>query len=128
MYMYIIDLSDVLSTVDSKVFFTGTTCFNYGRCFAWETDTTGYLKNHWTKHRFICTHFEYFLLIPNDMVTTFDSVQISVGQKLRGSWKEFTINKSLLVRANCNHCFSIGLWRMLNYKMNHSFCNYVGQY
>ena len=27
---------------------------------------TGYLKNHWTKHRLVCTHFNAFsMLIPN---------------------------------------------------------------
>ncbi len=27
---------------------------------------TSYLKNHWTKHRLICTHFDAFsMLIPN---------------------------------------------------------------
>ncbi len=29
-------------------------------------NTTGYLKNHWTKHRLVCTHFDAFsMLIPN---------------------------------------------------------------
>ncbi len=36
----------------------------------------GYLKNHWTKHRLVCTHFDsFFMLIPN-MVTKFNKSEI----------------------------------------------------
>ncbi len=35
------------------------------RCLVYE-NTTGYLKNHWTKRRHVCTHFDAFsMLIPN---------------------------------------------------------------
>ncbi len=26
-------------------------------------NTTGYLKNHWTKHRLVCTHFNAFSML-----------------------------------------------------------------
>ena len=41
-------------------------------------NTTSYLKNHWTKHRLVCTHFDaFFMLIPNmDM-------KVKKGLKLR---------------------------------------------
>ena len=35
------------------------------RCLV-PASVTGYLKNHWTKHRLVCTHFDaFFILIPN---------------------------------------------------------------
>ena len=49
--------------------------------FQWKDDlvhenTTGYLKNHWTKHRLVCTHFDdaFSMLIPN-MDTVFQNYQ-----------------------------------------------------
>ncbi len=49
-----------------------TTCFN-GRRISY---ITGYLKNYWTKHRLVCTHFDAFsMLIPN-MVTIFNNSDI----------------------------------------------------
>ncbi len=36
------------------------------RCFVYNESTTGYLKNHWTNHRLVCTHYDAFsMLIPN---------------------------------------------------------------
>ncbi len=42
------------------------------RCLVYQ-NITGYLKNHWTKHRLVCTYFDAFsMLIPN-MSTTCDN-------------------------------------------------------
>ncbi len=37
-----------------------------------DENITGYLKNHWTKHRLVCIHCDaFFTLIPNiDMIHT----------------------------------------------------------
>ncbi len=45
-------------------------------------NTTGFLKNHWTKHRLVCTHFDAFsMLIPN-MHTIFINFEIFFGTKI----------------------------------------------
>ncbi len=34
--------------------------------------TTGYLKNHWTKHRHVCTHFHAFSMTISNMSIMFN--------------------------------------------------------
>ena len=38
------------------------------RCLAYE-NITDYLKNHWTKHRLVCIHFDAFSMLILDMDT-----------------------------------------------------------
>ena len=52
---------------------------------------TGYLKNHWTKHRHVCTHFYTFsMLIPN-MGISFKNCEIfeNVLKKTGGIYTAF---------------------------------------
>ncbi len=58
---------------------------------------TGYLKNHWTKHGLVCTHFvAFFMLIPNmDMILTNSEI-----------YENFMSNWILLSEAD------IGIWNV----------------
>ncbi len=43
-----------------------TTFFQWREGICVYENITGYLKNRWTKHRLVCTHFDaFFMLIPN---------------------------------------------------------------
>ena len=49
-----------------QVFYTSHSLMLHGirMCCLWKN--TGNLKNHWTKHRLVCTHLDaFFMLIPN---------------------------------------------------------------
>ena len=39
--------------------------------FEFSQNTTGYLKNHWTNTRLVCTHLNAFLMLNSNMVMTF---------------------------------------------------------
>ncbi len=39
------------------------TSFNTEDVLLWRTCTTGYSKNHRTKHRLVCTHLDVFLIV-----------------------------------------------------------------
>ena len=52
-----------------------STCYNGNVCLGYE-NITGCFKNHWTKHRLVCTHFApVSKLIPN-MGTFFNNSDI----------------------------------------------------
>ncbi len=45
------------------------------RCLIYE-NITGYLKNHWTKHRLVCTHSDAFSMLMPNMGTTLSNSEI----------------------------------------------------
>ena len=45
------------------------------RCLDLE-NTTRYLKNHYTKHRLVCTHFDAFSMLMPDMEIIFNNSEI----------------------------------------------------
>ena len=47
------------------------TCSSSRRCLVYE-NTTGYLKNHWTKHRLACIHFDAFFMLMASMITNIE--------------------------------------------------------
>ncbi len=36
---------------------------------------TSYLKNHWTKHRLVCNHFDAFSMLISNTDTVFDKLE-----------------------------------------------------
>ncbi len=77
----------------------------------------GYLKNHWTKHRHVCTHFDAFsMLIPN-MYIIFYTFKISENFRLSATWtlKSFKYSQPKQVK-------SIMLIE-LYYQKNHTSCH-----
>ncbi len=49
----------------------------------------GYFKNHWTKHRLVCTHFDAFSMYISNMDTTVNFSEIfEIFIKKASSWLE----------------------------------------
>ncbi len=46
---------------------------------------TGYFKNHWTKHRHVCTHFDAFSMLMLNMGTSINNSEIFEKKNLKNS-------------------------------------------
>ena len=71
------------------------------RCLVFE-NITGYLKNHWNKHRLVCTHFDAFSMLISNMGAIFkNSDNIKVFYKIASICKLIELKRLFTCLSNC---------------------------
>ena len=71
-----------LKAIVVLMLFVLATCFN-GYMMSCNENTTSYLKNHWTKHGLVSTHFRPFFILNPNMGTIFNNSNFLIILQMR---------------------------------------------
>ena len=95
MYGYIFRELRKIRYIKYVQFNAPTAGLNEKRCLVYD-NTTEYLKNHWTKHRLVCTRFAFPMLIPIMSIKFKNSkiVENLFESRLHTTWRELDTTKT----------------------------------